>query len=77
MIPPLCLDLDADQTILDMTTQIASILGGKCQIVALEKFGVRYDKLVHTIGLQGAENHITCLKIDAAVLPAELPAPLQ
>lgn len=56
MIPSLSLDLRPHQKILDMTaapgsktTQIASILRGECQITALEKFGVRYDKLIHTL----------------------------
>lgn len=59
MMPALCLDLQPGQKILDMaaapgskTTQIASILRGKCQITALEKFGVRHEKLVHTIDMQ-------------------------
>lgn len=59
MIPALCLDLAPGQKILDMaaapgskTTQMASILGGKCQITALEKFGVRLEKLVHTLKSQ-------------------------
>jgi|GEM_PF-3285474 len=45
MIPALCLDLREGQKILDMTaapgsktTQIASMLNGKCTIIALEKF---------------------------------------
>jgi len=59
MMPALCLDLQPGQKILDMaaapgskTTQIASILQGRCQITALEKFGVRLEKLVHTLKLQ-------------------------
>ncbi len=75
MIPALCLDLQADQKILDMaaapgskTTQIASMLDWKCSITALEKFGVRLEKLVHTIKAQGAENMIEVIKIDATEL---------
>ncbi|MBP7773636.1 RsmB/NOP family class I SAM-dependent RNA methyltransferase [Candidatus Gracilibacteria bacterium] len=77
MIPALCLDLIPDQKILDMaaapgskTTQIASMLSGKCKITALEKFGVRLEKLVHTIKSQGAENCVEVIKIDATELVA-------
>lgn len=59
MIPALCLDLQPGQKILDMaaapgskTTQIASILHGKYHITALEKFGIRHEKLLHTLKLQ-------------------------
>ncbi len=59
MIPALCMDVQAGQTILDMTaapggktTQIASMLAGDCRIAALEKFGIRYEKLEHTIRAQ-------------------------
>lgn len=77
MIPALCLDLEPGQKILDMaaapgskTTQIASMLRGKCHITALEKFGVRLEKLVHTIKTQGAENFVEVIKIDATELVA-------
>lgn len=76
-IPAVCLDLIPDQKILDMaaapgskTTQIASMLSGKCKITALEKFGVRLEKLVHTIKSQGAENCVEVIKIDATELVA-------
>jgi 16S rRNA (cytosine1407-C5)-methyltransferase len=59
MMPALCLDVQPGQKILDMaaapgskTTQIASMLHGKCQITALEKFGIRHEKLLHTLKLQ-------------------------
>lgn len=72
MIPVLCLDLQAWQKILDMTaapggktTQIASILKWKCEIIALEKFGIRYEKLLHTIRLQSAEVCTRIIKHDA------------
>lgn len=75
MIPAVCLDLIPDQKILDMaaapgskTTQIASMLSGKCKITALEKFGVRLEKLVHTIKSQGAENCVEVIKVDATEL---------
>lgn len=72
MIPVLCMDLSENQKILDMTaspgsktTQIASILRWKCSIVALEKFGIRFEKLSHTIQLQWAKNCVETLKMDA------------
>ncbi len=72
MIPALCLDLQPGQKILDMTaapwgktTQIASMLWGNCDITALEKFGIRFEKLSHTIRAQWAEAYVKCLKIDA------------
>jgi 16S rRNA C967 or C1407 C5-methylase (RsmB/RsmF family) len=77
MIPALCLNLESDQKILDMaaapgskTTQIASMLGGKCKITALEKFGVRLEKLVHTIKAQGVEECVEVVKIDATEVVA-------
>lgn len=77
MIPALCLDLKQNQKILDMaaapgskTTQVASMLNGKCKITALEKFGVRLEKLVHTIKAQGAESFVEVIKIDATELVA-------
>ncbi len=77
MIPALCLDLQPDQKILDMasapgskTTQIASMLNWKCSIIALEKFGIRLEKLVHTIKAQWAEECVEVIKIDATELVA-------
>lgn len=75
MIPALGLDLKPGQKILDMTaapgsktTQMASMLGGECKITALEKFGIRLEKLVHTIKTQGAEKCVEVLKLDATEL---------
>lgn len=77
MIPALCMDVQAGQAILDMTaapggktTQIASMLGGDCHITALEKFGIRYEKLEHTIRTQWAEKCVKCLKVDATEVVA-------
>ncbi len=77
MIPALCMDVQAGQAILDMTaapggktTQIASMLGGDCRITALEKFGIRYEKLEHTIRAQWAEKCVKCLKVDATEVVA-------
>ncbi len=75
MIPALCLDLHPGQKILDMTaapgsktTQMASMLAWKCEITALEKFGIRHDKLVHTIKSQWAEKCVKVIKMDATEL---------
>lgn len=75
MIPVLCLDIQEWQKILDMTaapwsktTQIASMLQWNCSIVASEKFGIRFEKLCHTIQSQHATNCIETLKIDATDL---------
>ena len=75
MIPALCLELEPGQKILDMaaapgskTTQMASMLHCKCSIVALEKFGVRLEKLVHTLKAQGVEECVEVMKIDATEL---------
>lgn len=72
MIPPLCMDLQPGQKILDMTaapgsktTQIASMLWWDCEITALEKFGIRYEKLLHTIKSQGAWECVKVVKLDA------------
>ena len=77
MIPALCMDVQPGQAILDMTaapggktTQIASMLGGDCRITALEKFGIRYEKLEHTIRAQWAEKCVKCLKVDATEVVA-------
>ncbi len=77
MIPALCLEIEPGQKILDMaaapgskTTQMASMLRWNCHITALEKFGVRLEKLVHTIKSQGAENCVEVIKIDATELVA-------
>lgn len=77
MIPALCLELEPGQKILDMaaapgskTTQMASMLHCKCSIVALEKFGVRLEKLVHTIKAQGVEDCVEVVKIDATEVVA-------
>lgn len=77
MIPALCMDVQAGQVILDMTaapggktTQIASMLSGDCRITALEKFGIRYEKLEHTIRAQWAEKCVKCLKVDATEVVA-------
>ena len=77
MIPALCMDVQPAQAILDMTaapggktTQIASMLGGDCRITALEKFGIRYEKLEHTIRAQWAEKCVKCLKVDATEVVA-------
>lgn len=71
MLPPVILDPQANQTVLDVcaapgskTTELATLMGNTGSIAALEQSPVRYDKLVHNIELQGATN-IEAVRIDA------------
>ena len=61
MIPPILLNPQKDEKILDMcaapgakTTQIASLVGSDIELVALEKMEVRFQKLLATLRIQGA-----------------------
>ncbi|MDD5073265.1 MAG: RsmB/NOP family class I SAM-dependent RNA methyltransferase [Candidatus Omnitrophica bacterium] len=63
MIPPLLLDPRRGEKILDLcaapgakTTQIASLSGGEAELVAVEKLEIRYQKLLATLKIQGADN---------------------
>lgn len=71
LLPALILDPQADEKILDIcsapgskTTQIAAMTNDKAEIVALEQNQIRYDKMVHNIGLQNAKS-ITTHKTEA------------
>ncbi len=62
MIPPVLLDPQKKEKILDMcaapgakTTQIASLAGADIKLVALEKMEVRFQKLLATLKVQGAD----------------------
>lgn len=62
MIPPILLDPQKKEKILDMcaapgakTAQIASLAGGDIELVALEKMEVRFQKLLATLKVQGAD----------------------
>lgn len=71
MVPAMFLDLKPGSRVLDAcaapgskTTQIAAMLKGGGEIVALEKHQIRYDKLAHNCKLQGATN-VRTVKTDA------------
>lgn len=71
MLPARFLNLKNGARVLDVcaapgskTTQIADLLGGSGEIVALEKHQIRFDKLVHNCRLQGAQA-VKPIKIDA------------
>ncbi len=62
MIPPLLLDPRKGEKILDMcaapgakTAQIASLAGSDIELIALEKMEVRFQKLLATLRIQGAD----------------------
>ena len=62
MMPPIVLDLKPGEKVLDLcaapgakTSQIASMTGGEAEIIAVEKLEVRYQKLLATLKLQGAD----------------------
>lgn len=61
MLPPILLDPQPNETILDMaaapggkTTQMASLSGGKAQITACEKNKIRAERLSYNLERQGA-----------------------
>ncbi len=63
MIPPLVLNPQKGEKILDLcaapgtkTTQIASLVQGEAEIVAIEKIRVRYYKLLANLRVQGADS---------------------
>lgn len=71
LLPALILDPKSGEKILDVcsapgskTTQIAAMTNDEAEIVALEQNQIRYDKLVHNIGLQNAKS-ITTHKTEA------------
>ncbi len=62
MIPPVILNPQKGEKILDMcaapgakTTQIASLAGRDIELIALEKMEIRYQKLLATLRIQGAD----------------------
>lgn len=71
MLPPLILDAEAGESILDMTaapggktTQIAALTDGKALITACEKDGGRFSRLAYNVKKQGAPR-VTLLHTDA------------
>lgn len=63
MIPPLLLRPGPNEVILDLTaapgsktTQLASLMGNRGKIIAIEKDKVRFEKLMANLRLQGVQN---------------------
>lgn len=79
MLPPLILAPNPHETVLDLcaapgskTSQLAALMGDKGKIIACEENGVRHQKLLNTIRIQGA----TCVdarNVDATLLHHEMP----
>lgn len=74
MLPPLFLEPQAGERILDMTaapggktTQISALSGGKALITACEKNGIRADRLRYNIARQGAPS-VQVMQTDAEKL---------
>lgn len=63
MLPPLVLDAKPEEHILDLcaapgskTSQIAAMMNNTGRLVAIEKDAIRFQKLEHTLTLQGVTN---------------------
>lgn len=74
MLPPLILNAQAGESVLDMTaapgsktTQISALSGGKALITACERDAVRFERLRYNIGKQGVPR-VTVLHTDALKL---------
>lgn len=74
MLPPLVLNAEAGESVLDMTaapggktTEIAALSGGKTLITACEKDKIRFDRLRYNVEKQGAPR-VTLLNQDALKL---------
>ncbi|MFA5164007.1 MAG: RsmB/NOP family class I SAM-dependent RNA methyltransferase [Candidatus Omnitrophota bacterium] len=62
MLPPIMLDPKPADKILDLcaapgakTSEIASLAGREIELVAVEKLGIRYEKLLATLRIQGVD----------------------
>ncbi|MDD5423985.1 MAG: RsmB/NOP family class I SAM-dependent RNA methyltransferase [Candidatus Omnitrophica bacterium] len=62
MIPPLLLEPKKGEKILDLcaapgakTSEIASLAGREIELIAMEKLGIRYQKLLATLRIQGVD----------------------
>ncbi len=78
MLPPLVLAPKPGERILDLcaapgskTTQIAALAQNSSNLTACEENDIRFQKLLHTIALQGA--HVTPLHTDSTTLHYEHP----
>lgn len=74
MLPPLVLNAEAGESVLDMTaapggktTEIAALSGGKTLITACEKDKIRFDRLKYNVEKQSAPR-VTLLNQDALKL---------
>ena len=74
MLPPLCLDPQAGESILDMTaapggktTELYALSGGKALITACERDKIRFERLKFNLERQGA-SRVTPLCVDALLL---------
>lgn len=74
MLPPLLMDPQAGEAILDMTaapggktTQLAALSGGKALITACEKDKIRFDRLKFNLARQGA-SRVNAMQVDASKL---------
>ncbi len=73
MLPALVLDPQPGETVLDLcaapgskTSQIAALMNNQGRLVACEKDPVRFEKLKHTLTLQGA--NAEAIHVDATLL---------
>lgn len=74
MLPPIVLDAQAGESVLDMTaapggktTQISALSNGKALVTACERDKVRFERLKYNVEKQGAQR-ITLLQTDALKL---------
>lgn len=78
MLPPLMLDPKPGETVLDLcaapgskTSQLAALMQNRGRVVACEENGVRYQKLLNTLRIQGAAI-VEPKNIDATLLHHEM-----
>ena len=79
MLPPLLLDPQPDETVLDLCaapgskmSQMAAMMSGSGRLVALENDEIRYKKLLNTLAIQGAQ-FVEAKLADATLLHQEMP----
>ncbi len=79
MIPPVTLEPKSGEKIIDLcaapgakTSQIASLAGKCAEVVALEKLQVRYEKLLATLKMQGAD-FVKAYLLDAVFAKKKFP----